>query len=129
MRSRCGSKSTRRFSVQLTLKPQTSQAVDECFQLRRRVTKTRRGTKYDSIGPLCIVWCWSSVLRDHPLAALLPPGNFRHHCRRNDIRNPAEADLSPSLTGSFTDGLSKRFDGAVTRVKHHQDFCVGLWHR
>src|SRR5436305_5996897 len=60
--SRCGSKSTSRFSVQLSLKPQTAKAVYECFQLRRHIAKTCRGAKDDSIGPLGIGWRWSSIL-------------------------------------------------------------------
>ena len=34
VRSGGGSKGTSRFSVQFTLKPQATKAVDECFQLR-----------------------------------------------------------------------------------------------
>ena len=81
MRSRRGSKGTSRFPVQLTLKPQTTKAVYECFQLRRRITKTRRSAKYDSIGLFHVGMRWGSVLGEHPFAALLPAGNFRHHIR------------------------------------------------
>src|SRR6516165_12673913 len=81
VRTRCGSEGTRRFSIQLTLKPQATKAVYECFQLRRRITKTRRGAKYDAIGPLYVGMRWGSVLGEHPLAALLPAGNFGHYIR------------------------------------------------
>src|SRR5215831_12012872 len=83
MRSRRGSEGTSRFSVQLTLEPQTTKAVYECFQLRRGIAETGRGSKYDSIGPFRVGWRWGSVLGEHPLAALLPAGNFGHYIRRN----------------------------------------------
>ena len=44
-------KAASRFSVQLTLEPQTTKAVYECFQLRRGIAKTRRG-----VGPT--IYCW-----------------------------------------------------------------------
>src|SRR6516165_4424479 len=69
MRSSSGSKGTSRFAVKLTLKPQTTQAVDECFQLRRRVAKARGSSKYDSVCPLCVAWCRCSVVSEHSLAA------------------------------------------------------------
>jgi len=65
VRSRRGSKGTSRFSVQFTLKPQTTKAVDECFQLRRLIAKTRWGAEYDSIGPLYIGMRGSSLLGKH----------------------------------------------------------------
>src|SRR5262249_14603217 len=118
VRPGCGSKGTSRLSVQLPLKPQTTQAVDECLQLRRRVPKTRRGAKYDPIGPLYIGVCGNSVLGEHPLAPLFPAGNLSHHIRRNNIGDAAEPDFGSGFPGSFTDGLSKRFNGTVTRGKH-----------
>src|SRR4051812_1911622 len=93
VRSRCGSKSTSRFSVQLSFKPQTAKAVNECFQLRRHITKTRRGAKYDSIGPLGVGMSRGSVLGEHPFAALLPPGHFGHNRWRNNVVHAAEPDF------------------------------------
>ena len=55
VRSSSGSKSTSRFAIKLTLKPETTQAVYECFQLCRRVAKACGSSKYDSVGPLSIV--------------------------------------------------------------------------
>src|SRR6516225_9670855 len=121
-------KAPSRFSVQFTLKPQTTQAVYECFQLRRRIAKTRRGAEYDSIGPLSVGRGWSSVLGEHPFAAVLPAGNFGHHSRRNDIRHAAKPDFGSRLTGSFTDGFRKRFYRAVTGVKHNENVCFWLRH-
>src|SRR5580704_18638406 len=83
--SRRGSEGGSRFSIQLPLKPQTTKAVNECLQLRRRVPKTRRGAKYDPIGPLYVGMRWSSVLGEHPLAPFFPAGNFGHYIRRNQI--------------------------------------------
>src|SRR5271170_5754435 len=123
VRSGCGSKGTSRFSVQFTLKPQAAKAVDEGFQLRRRVTKTRRGAKDYSIGPLCVGWRWGSVLGEHPLAPLLPARNVGHHRWRNDIGNAAKPDFGSGLTGSFTNRFSKCFYGAVTRVEDYEDVC------
>src|SRR6201993_2191583 len=123
VRSRRGSEGASRFSVQLPLKPQTTKAVDECLQLRRRVPKTRRGAEYDPIGPLYVGMRWSSVLGEHPLAPFFPAGNFGHYIQRNQIGYAAKPDFGSGFTGSFTDGFSKRFYGAVTGVKRNENVC------
>ena len=56
------------------------------------------------------------------------PGTFGHYIRRNQIGDTAEPDLGSCFTGSFTDGSSQRFYGAVTRVKHNEDVCFSIWH-
>ena len=70
-------------------------------------TKSRRGAKYDSVGPLYIGMRGRSVLGEHPFAALLPARYFCHNRRRNNIRHAAEPDFGPGFTGSYTDGFSK----------------------
>jgi len=44
-------------------------------------------------------------------------------------RHAAKPDFGSGFTGSFTDGFSKRFYGAVTRVKRNENVCFGVWHR
>src|SRR5215831_18648181 len=123
------SKGSRRFSVELTLKPQPPKAVYKGFQLRRCVAKTRRSAKYDSIGPFRIGRRGSSVLGEHPLAALRPTGNVCHNRWRNDIGYPAEPDFGTRFTRSFTDGFGKRFHGAVAGVKRNENVGFRVWHR
>jgi hypothetical protein len=72
---------------------------------------------------------WSSVLGEHPLAPFFPAGNFGHYIRRNQIGYAAKPDFGSGFTGSFTDGFSKRFYGAVTRVKRNENVCFRGWHR
>jgi hypothetical protein len=72
---------------------------------------------------------WSSVLGKHPLAPFFPAGNFGHYIRRNQIGYAAKSDFGSGFTGSFTDGFSKRFYGAVTRVKRNENVCLRGWHQ
>src|SRR5260370_22449773 len=80
------------------------------------------------IGPLYVGRRWSSVLGEHPLAPFFPARNFGHYIRRNQIEYAAKPDFGSGFTGSFTDGFSKRFYGAVTRVKRNENACFSLRH-
>src|SRR6516162_7441372 len=40
----------------------------------------------------------------------------------------AKSDFGSGFSGSFTDSFSKRFHGAVTRVKRNENVWFRLWH-
>jgi hypothetical protein len=46
-----------------------------------------------------------------------------------DIGYAAEPDFGSGFTGSFADGLSKRFYSAVTRVECNENIPSGVWHQ
>ena len=116
-----------RLSIQLTLKPQTSKAVDKCFSSADVFPK--------SVGvPNTIPSAHSvsgGVGAPYSASILLlrssQPGTEPSRPEEQNIGHPTEPLFGSGFASPFSHGLSKRLNRAGTRVKTQPEYSLYCW--